>query len=242
MTSSGSALVLMTLHTLLTGGPDTLSRPAPVPRALALRVGERFAEAWGLPASRVRLSWGRATPGPALDDDTPFRVLGRGAGGWFAVVFEPSTPNATAIQVRAGVLETTRVASRALARGLRLAEGDIREERAVHWGPPAAAAPRRFGEPVAAGWITRRAVQSGEPLAWPAVAPPPMVVAGEPVRLEWLREGVRVTFTGIALHDAREGETVHARIAERPARLAARVTAPGVAELPASSTGAGALR
>ncbi len=106
----------------------------------------------------------------------------------------------------------------------------------MRWGAPASRASSSAERP-APGWEVRRAVAEGDVLEWPSVAPPPMVVAGQSVRLEWVREGVRVALTAIALNDARRGETVRARVPERPARLMATVTAPGVAELPASGTG-----
>lgn len=236
MTSSGRALVFLSLHTLLALPPDTTGLVAPVPRALARRVAERFAEAWDLPTSSVRLTWGRGTAARPLSDDAAFRVLGRGTGGWYAVVFDPTERSALALQVRVGVVESTCVAARALSRGDTLGERDLRVERRVRWGAPESRALAAAERP-SAGWEVRRAVAEGEVLEWPSVAPPPMVVAGQTVRLEWVREGVRVALTGIALNDARRGETVRARVPERPARLTATVTAPGVAELPASGTG-----
>lgn len=242
MTSSGSVTVLLALQTLFGAGPDSLGSPPPhVPRALARRVAHQFADAWGRSPATVRLAWGRATTRVPLADDVEFRVLGRGTGGWFAVVFEPEGSRACAMQVRAGIVEATAVAARALPRGAVLAPGDLREERVVRWGAPTASATRAT-EPARSGWRTRRAVASGEALAWPAATPPPMVQAGQPLKLEWIRDGVRVELDGIALHDAREGETVRARVPERPARLIARVVAPGVAELPSGAARAGEVR
>jgi flagella basal body P-ring formation protein FlgA len=233
MTSSGSLAVLFSLQTLLASAADSLA-PAPLPRPLERRVAERFAEAWNVPPAAVRLAWGRSTAASRLDPTAPFRVLGRGAGGWYAVVFHPAERQALAVQVRAGLVETTCVAARPLARGARLAAADLREEPHVRWGPPGARSTALGTERPGEGWEVRRPIATGDRLAWPAVAPPPMVVAGQPVRLEWEREGVRVAFVGVALNDARCGETVLARVPERPARLLATVTAPGVAQLPAA--------
>ncbi len=226
---------MLSLQTLLALPPDTTGLVAPVPRALARRVADRFAQAWDLPTTSVRLAWGRATATRTLAEDAPFRVLGRGSGGWFAVVFDPATPRALALQVRAGVVESTAVAARPVSRGTTITRADIRLEQRVRWGAPDPRAD--LAERASAGWEVRSAVAEGDPLVWPAVAPPPMVTAGQPVRLEWVREGVRVALVGIALNDARRGETVRARVPERPARLMATVTAPGVAVLPASGGG-----
>jgi flagella basal body P-ring formation protein FlgA len=72
---------------------------------------------------------------------------------------------------------------------------------------------------------------AGEPLLRPAVAPPPLVSAGGPVSLEWVRDGVRVTLSGVALHAARAHEIVRVRLDEGRAVRTARVTGPGTAVL-----------
>jgi flagella basal body P-ring formation protein FlgA len=99
----------------------------------------------------------------------------------------------------------------------------------VHWGIPAPDSSLVPG----VGWETRRIVRAGEVVASPAVSAPPLVLAGQPVRLEWERGGVQVSVVGIALNSARRGETVRARLEERPARLTGTVTAPGTAVLAA---------
>jgi len=210
---------------LLTGRAGDL----PFARALVTRVATRIAETWKVPVGQVRLMWGRSTGTPAFADDVPFRILGRGEDGWFVVVFDPAETGATAVRVRAGVERVVMVATRSLPAGSRLAQGDVREETRVHWGipsPDSAALP-------GTGWEVRRALAAGEVVAAPAVSAPALVVAGQPVRLEWQRGGVQVSVVGIALNSARRGETVRARLEERPARLTGTVTAPGTAVLAA---------
>lgn len=206
---------------LATRGAET-----PVPRALATRVAARIADEWRVAPEQVRLEWGRATGG-APADDAPFRLLGRGDAGWFVVVFAPADSAALAVRVRAGVECPVAVATRALAGGATLADGDLREEVRVHWGAPPATA---LVAP-APGWEVRRALRAGDVVAPPAVVAPPLVLAGEPVRLEWQSGAVQVSVVGIALNSARAGETVRARLEERPARLTGTVTAPGTAVL-----------
>lgn len=205
---------------------------AGVSRPLAARVTARLADAWRVPAEQLRLEWGTVAGEDAPGDDAPFRVLGRGEGGWFVVVFHPADSAAVAVRLRAGIEFPVAVATRPLAGGARIGEGDLREELRVRWGRPPADA---LVTP-AVGWEVRRPVRAGEVVTPPAVATPPLVRAGEPVRLEWLSGGVQVSVVGIALNTARAGETVRARLEERPARLTGTVTAPGTAVL---ATGGG---
>lgn len=200
---------------------------APVSRALAARVAGRIADTWRVPPGELRLAWGRSSRDGTPPEDAPFRVMGHGEGGWFVVVFEPAESTACAVRVRAGVERPVMVASRPLEAGRPLASGDLREEVRVHWGAPSA----ESAVVPADGWVVRRPIRAGDVVAPPAVVAPPLVLAGQPVRLEWRREGVEVSVVGIALNSARRGETVRARLEERPARLVGTVTAPGLATL-----------
>ncbi len=206
---------------------------APVSRALASRVGARIADAWRVPVQQVRLQWGRSSGTGSPSDETTFRILGRGEDGWFVVVFDPAASTAMAVRVRAGIERPVMVAARSLPAGSRLADGDLREEMRVHWGVPATDSVTTPGT----GWEVRRPLGAGEVVAAPAVAPPPLVFAGQPVKLEWQRGGVEVSVMGIALNSARRGETVRARLEERPARLTGTVVAPGTAVLVAGEAG-----
>lgn len=223
MTSFGK-WILLGLSPLLMA---TRSVVSPVNRALEARVGERIADAWKVPVEALRMQWGRSSSGTSPGDDAPFKVMGRGEGGWFVVVFDPADSNATAIRVRAGVEQPVMVAARPLRSATRLASGDMREEVRVHWGAPS---PERALTPMP-GWEIRREISTGEVVTVPAVVAPPLVVAGEPVQLEWQSGGVHVSVTGIALNSASRGEMVRARLEERPARLTGTVTAPGRAML-----------
>jgi flagella basal body P-ring formation protein FlgA len=222
--SSFASWIFAGLSSLLLAGRTA---DAPFPRALVARVAGRIAESWKVPVDQLRLAWGRPSGVPQLADDVPFRILGRGEDGWFVVVFDPAETGATAVRVRAGVERIVMVATRSMPAGSTLIEGDLNEETRVHWGVPA---PDSALVP-AIGWEIRRAITAGEVVAPPAVAAPPLVLAGHPVKLEWERGGVQVSVVGIALNNARRGETVRARLEERPARLTGTVTAPGTATL-----------
>lgn len=97
------------------------------------------------------------------------------------------------------------VAARDLARGVALTAADVAYDR-----PPGEGAAGLAPLPV--GWVTRRTISEGEVLRHPAIAPPPMVRAGEPVRLLWGRGAVRVSVRGTALGSAAEGERVAVRV------------------------------
>jgi len=198
--------------------------PAAVPDSAAACVSTWLAHEWGVSERAVHLEWGRlsdALPGGAV----PFRVTGRGVAGWLVVVFDPPGRDAVAVGLRAGVEDTVLVAARPLAAGTRLDPADLRPESRVCWGPPAPPSESRPGP----GWEVRRALATGEVLARPAVAPPTLVVAGEPVRLVWAEGGVQVSVVGIALNRARLGELVRARVEGRSDRLVGTATALGTA-------------
>jgi len=199
----------------------------PVPAPLSARVAEAVARAWRVPADAVRLAWPR-TPAPAgLDPEAPLRLTGRGLDGWFAVVLRPGDAEATAFRVRAGVEDTVVVAARPLAAGALITADDLRLEPRPHCGPPSGERAAR-PEP---GWEIRRPLATGEIVAWPAVAAPPLVATGRPVQFVWERGGVLVSVRGMALHSARRGDVVRARVDGRPGRLSGTVTAPGTAVL-----------
>jgi flagella basal body P-ring formation protein FlgA len=196
--------------------------PAALPDSVAAGVSAWLAHEWGVSERAVRLEWGRlpdALPAGAL----PFRVTGRGVAGWLVVVFDPAGRDAVAVSLRAGVEDTVLVAARPLVVGKRLDPADVRTESRVCWGPPAPPSESRPGP----GWEVRRALATGEVLERPAVAPPTLVVAGEPVRLVWAGGAVQVSVVGIALNRARQGESVRARVEGRSDRLVGTATAMG---------------
>jgi len=129
-----------------------------------------------------------------------------------------------AISVRAGVLDTVMVATHPLRVGTAICPGDIRPQAVVSWGRPASCR-------AAPGWEVLRSLAAGEIVAWPAAAAPLLVERGEPVRFEWMRGGVRITVAAVALHSARLGESVRARVPGRRETLVGIVTGPRLAKL-----------
>lgn len=99
------------------------------------------------------------------------------------------------------------VAARRIPRGVSLRAEDMRGGAPDDEVPPA-----RDPRQAQPGWVTRRVVQAGEPLREPAVAPPPLVRAGAPVRFEVVEDGFHLAFDGHAVAAASFGDTVAVRL------------------------------
>ena len=207
--------------------PRLTAASTALPPRLAARVAEAVARSWAVDTTGLVLSWGSGAPAD-LPDSTGFRLLGNGDGGWYAVTFEPPGRPAVAVRLRVGVTVPRLVAARALRPGMTLVAGDLRAEPHVAWGPPLADLEPR----PAAGWLVRRAVAAGEALVPPRVAPPPVVAAGQSVRVHWSAGNVSVALEGTALNDAVVGETVRVRTGRRTGVLTGTVVAPGEARMP----------
>ena len=112
------------------------------------------------------------------------------------------------------------VAAHALARGEVLAADDI-EIRDT-------ATTRAMSDTnqIVPGWVTRRAIAAGEVLRAPAVEPPVVVAANQPVEVEWRDQNIRMTVRGIAARNGSMGERVSVRM-EHGRRIEATVVAPG---------------
>lgn len=225
MTSSASGLarrgtvaLSLALGLALAAVTAACAQAAPADAAVAAAVAER----WGADPARVRLAWG-AGRGP--EAGTPFRLTGDGRDGWFGVIVEPAGAPPRALRLRAGLADTIPVAARALARGETLDDGAIRGEAAVRWGPPAP------GVWPAAGWEVKRALLPGDRLAPPAVMPPPVVRAGDDVRVTWRRGGVRIELAGTALNAAALGEPVTVRLAGQTGQRGGIAAGPGEVRL-----------
>ena len=111
---------------------------------------------------------------------------------------------------------TVAVATRDMVRGdtLRAADMMLRDTVIVwRWNgiAPDTTRPR-------AGWVTQRAMATGEVLRAPAVGPPPVVTSGATVSAIWQDGPVRLVLTGIATNSAALGAPVSVRI-DRTRRL-----------------------
>lgn len=195
-----------------------------VPDSFTARVAAAVAHDWGVPASRLVLSWGRG-PLSQIRGHSGFKLLGLGDGGWLAVVLDPESERPAALRLRVGFTEDQIVAARPIRAGTILADADFRVEPHVHWGPPDTA---QHTVPVA-GWVAKRGIAEGTVLEASRVAPPPVIKAGAPVRVTYRHSNVSVALDGVALNDGATGEVVRVRTPRKTGVVSATVTAPGEA-------------
>lgn len=208
-------------------GGQAPERPQEISATLAGRIAASIADVWQVESDVVHLEWGALQLDRPLLDDVPFRVVGRGTDGWFAVVFESNDRATVAARVHAGVEDTVVAATRPLTSGTRLQAGDYERTVKVQWGPPRSNSAVLPG----VGWEVRRGIASGTELTTPAVTEPYAVTVGAPVQLVWQRGSVEVSVSGVAMNAARIGDRVKARLDGRSGRVNGIVTAPGVAKI-----------
>ncbi len=185
-----------------------------------------MAKTWGVDTTGMVRPWGVGSLSD-VPDTSNFRLLGNGEGGWFAVMVEPPGQPVAAIRLRAPGWCASAWWRRALRSGLRPVAGDIRREQHLRWGPPEMPDEGDVQE----GWVVRRPLSAGEELLRPRVEPPPVVLAGQPVRLLWQEGNVAVAIEGTALNDAALGAAVRIRTTRRQGIVQATATAPGEARM-----------
>jgi flagella basal body P-ring formation protein FlgA len=106
-----------------------------------------------------------------------------------------------------GIKRRVAVATHQIARGATLTADDIElRDSTMHPGTPIDT------NEVVPGWITRRVINAGEILRAPAVEPPNVVTANQPVEVEWADGNIRLTLRGIAMRNAPIGSRVTVRM------------------------------
>lgn len=156
------------------------------------------------------------------------RALQAQEGGQGATTVVPTTPAARVVpttDARVVPMTDAHVAARRIPRGTVLRAADMTIARV----------PARVGArggvhadttPVIPGWIARRVIQRGEVLRAPAVAPAPLVAAGQAVQFTYQQDGLELTLDGVAPVAGSLGDTI-------PVRLGARRRVTGVVAGPA---------
>lgn len=110
-------------------------------------------------------------------------------------------------------------ATRAIARGAVLTADDFQYRDTTSRAPLDTSV-------VAAGWVTRRTIAAGELLREPAVQPPLLVTANQPVEIEWKDENISLIMRGTCTRSGALGEHVTVRT-EAGKRIEATVIAAG---------------
>jgi flagella basal body P-ring formation protein FlgA len=140
----------------------------------------------------------------------------------------PVQAQAPAAAATLGVTRTVPVAARALPRGASLTPSDYRVA-SIH-----VRAALAHASPADSGWVTRRPVAAGEPLVEPAVGPPALVAAGQPVTYVVDHDGIRLSIRGTAATSGSLGQRVWVRV-DSARRLRGIVAAPGTVRADSTS-------
>ena len=124
------------------------------------------------------------------------------------------------IEVR--VWSIVQVAARPIARGKPVTQDDIRLDRIdLTRTAGAVLAPEDAFE----GNVAVRAIAAGEPLRRDLLRPPPIMAAGDPVRVVYDGNGFAISVDGKALAAAGDGQTV--RVATAAGRVLSGIARPG---------------
>ncbi|MCC6928923.1 MAG: flagellar basal body P-ring formation protein FlgA [Gemmatimonadaceae bacterium] len=139
----------------------------------------------------------------------------------------PAQERGASVVVASPLAATTEalVATRRLVRGTVLKASDIARTR-VRARLDANGHARAESLDVTPGWIARRVIQPGEVLRAPAVAPAPLVAAGQAVRFTYQQDGLELSLDGVAPVAGALGDTI-------PVRLGARRLLSGIVAGPA---------
>jgi flagellar basal body P-ring formation protein FlgA len=210
---------------------SALPAPAPatpaIPARLVQRVVADIAQQWGADTAGLELVWGHVPLAGTFPPKTDVRVVGRGDGGWFVAVFDPGSTGPFAVRVRAGARDSALVAARMVESGRTLTAEDLRVVPRIRWGPPSDPATPAIG----VGWVTRYPLMAGVAVTSGSVSPPPLVHAGDPVRLEWQRGAVLITLDGTALQAGAAGQTIRVRVGQNRGDKSGTVLATGIVRL-----------
>ncbi len=121
---------------------------------------------------------------------------------------------------RGGAQRRVAVAVRSLSRGTVLDAGDF------EYRDTSMARGVSDTTSVGMGWVTRRVIAVGEVLREPAVEPPLIVTANDPVEAIWQDHNVRLSIRAIATRNGALGDRVVVRT-EQGRRMDATVIGPG---------------
>ena len=113
-------------------------------------------------------------------------------------------------RLRVGHAREDVVTSHVVARGTVLRADDLLRRHTVTWGAPDGDAATSLDDII--GTAARRVLRDGERIRPTDIAPAPVVFAGDTVRAEFIRDGVRLALVGTALSNASLGARVAIRL------------------------------
>ena len=218
-------------HRLAIVGLLALSSPAQAsqPQSAVDSLVARVTQAWGAaPTTGWRAEWSVIRGDSTLlrADRAELSVSER--SGIYTVTMRGARFGAPTLvgRLRVGHEREELVALHTMARGHPLVDGDVAVRRAVVWGAPIHSPAIDSAPPLVSsthGRASRRVLHEGETIRAGDTEAPPVVVAGDSVTAEIVRNGVRLVVPGFALQNASIGSRVAIRLA-RGRRFAAIAT------------------
>jgi len=184
----------------------------------------RITRSWGTPPRGGWLAeWNLVRGDSSALTAAGAEVSGSDRAGIYTVTIrrERFTAPVLVARLRVGSEREAVVAAHAVARGTVLRAGDLLLRHTMTWGAPEADAPTGIDDII--GGEARRVLRDGEPIRPTDIAPAPVVFAGDTVRAEFIRDGVRLALVGTALHNASLGARVAIRL-DRGRRFAGIAT------------------
>lgn len=184
----------------------------------------RITHAWGRPpAGGWRAEWSVVRGDSTLLDASAAEISGSERSGIYTITMRSARFAAPTLvgRLRVGYERAAVVATHAIARGRTLGEADVSVRRALVWGAPIDSAPPLISS--ALGRSSRRVIREGEPIRDTDTEATPVIVAGDSVSAEVVRDGVRLVVPGFALQNASLGGRLSIRLA-RGRRFAGTAT------------------
>lgn len=185
--------------------------------------------------ARITRTWGTAPRGGwcvewsvVRGDSTSLRadaaeISGSDRAGMYTITMRPAKFAAPVLvgRLRIGNERQEAVTASLIQRGAILREQDVMVRHSIVWGAPDTTAAPSLETII--GAQTRRVLRDGEPIRGTDILGAPVVFAGDTVRAELIRDGVRLALVGTALHSASLGGRVAIRL-DRGRRFAGIAT------------------
>ncbi len=139
-------------------------------------------------------------------------ITGSDRAGVYTVIVRPSPFAAPTLvgRLRIGHERAETVTAHAVRRGDVLTDADLLVRHSLVWGAPTGESALNISTLL--GTESRRALRDGEAIRLSDVAATPVVLAGDTVTAEIVRDGVRLALVGTALHNAPLGARVFIRL------------------------------